>query len=141
MTKPKPKPPTQPTVAEFLTECLSKSKKKQCEIAQECGLESPNVITMWKKGVTKVPVTRIGALAKALEVDPAHLLRFVLTEYLPDAWASIEDSIRGTVQTANELEFIRKFRVATGNSDPKCVAITLNADGSFTLVVTKTVGD
>ena len=137
----KPKPPTQPTVAEFLTECLSKSKKKQCEIAQECGLESPNVITMWKKGVTKVPVTRIGALARALGVDPAHLLRLVMTEYLSDTWASIEDIIQGTVQTANELEMTSKLRVATGNSDPKCVAITQNADGSFTLMVTKKVGD
>lgn len=136
-----PKSLTQPTVAEFLTECLNKSKKKQCEIAEECGLESPNVVTMWKKGVTKVPVARIGAIAKALGVDPAYFLRLVMTEYLPDAWASIEDTLQGIVTTANEVELTRKFRVATGNSDPKCVAFTQNADGSFTLVVTKTVGD
>ncbi|MFH1819647.1 MAG: hypothetical protein ABIK82_22680 [Pseudomonadota bacterium] len=83
MTKPFP---TRPTVAEFLADSIALINKTQAQIAAECGFESANVITMFKKGQTKLPINRVGPLAKALNVDPAHLLRLVLLEYLPDTW-------------------------------------------------------
>lgn len=57
-------------------------------------------------------LNRIGPLAKALEVDPAHLLRLTMLEYMPETWESIESVLQSTLLTANELDFIRAYRAA-----------------------------
>lgn len=109
--------PTRPTVAEFLADSIALINKTQAQIAAECGFESANVITMFKKGQTKLPINRVGSLAKALDVDPAHLLRLVLLEYLPDTWETIENTLQTTLLTANEFELVRRFREVTGDTD------------------------
>lgn len=127
--------PVQASVSDFITKRLAQSDKTQRQIAEECGFENPNVITMFKTGATKIPLNRVGAIAKALDVDPAYLLRLVLTEYLPDTWQSIEDIVKGTVLTANELQLVRLFRSATGNTDPRPVAFASTSEGVFALSV------
>jgi len=119
--------PTRVTVADFIADCLADSDKTQREIAQECGFEQPNIITMFKNGATKLPLNRIGALAKALDADPAHLLRLVMCEYMPDTWDAIESILHSTVLTANELELVRAYRTVTGDSDACAVVIDRNA--------------
>ena len=101
---------TTPTsVAEFIADRLAAIDKTQRQVATECGLENANVITMFKQGNTKLPLNRIGPLAKALEVDPAHLLRLAMREYLPDTWDSIENAMQSTLMTARELDLIRAY--------------------------------
>lgn len=119
--------PTRPTVAEFLADSIALINKTQAQIAAECGFESANVITMFKKGQTKLPINRVGPLAKALNVDPAHLLRLVLLEYLPDTWETIENTLQTTLLTANELDLIRSFREVTGDGDARAVVIDRSA--------------
>ena len=114
------------TVASLLCELLAASKKTQRQISEEVGLESPNLITMFKNGTSKLPVNRIACLAKALNADPAHLLRVAMSEYSPDAWAAIEQNLGVTALTANELDLVRKFRIATANKDSRPVSLTLN---------------
>ena len=63
---------TPTSVAEFIADRLAAIDKTQRQVATECGLENANVITMFKQGATKLPLNRIGPLAKALEVDPAQ---------------------------------------------------------------------
>lgn len=120
------------TVAEFIADRLAESDKTQREIAQECGFEHPNIITMFKNGSTKLPVNRIGALAKALDVDSAHLLRLVMLEYLPETWQCVEELMQSTLLTANELALVRAYREATGDSDARPVVI--NRDAVITVV-------
>lgn len=124
----------QTTVCDFIAERLAQSDKTQREIANECGFDNPNIITMFKTGATKIPLNRIGTLAKALDADPAHLLRLVMTEYMPDTWESIENIMHGSVLTANELDLVRRFRSATGDKDPQPVAFNLSPGSVFTLV-------
>lgn len=124
----------QTTVCDFIADRLAHSDKTQREIANECGFDNPNIITMFKTGATKVPLSRIGTLAKALNADPAHLLRLVMTEYMPDTWESIENIMHGSVLTANELDLVRRFRSATGDQDPQPVAFNLSPGSVFTLV-------
>ena len=112
------------TVAEFISERLAASGKTQREIAEDCGFENPNIITMIKTAATKVPLGRVGALAKALDADPAHLLRLVMSEYLPETWEALESVMQGTVLTANELDLVRKFRLVTGDQNPAPLAMT-----------------
>ena len=83
---------------------------------------------MFKNGSTKLPLNRIGALAKALNADPAHLLRLSMHEYMPDTWDAIESVMQSTVLTANELELIREYRQVTGDSDAVGVVIDKSAE-------------
>lgn len=120
------------TIADFIADRLAESDKTQREIAAECGFETPNIITMFKNGSTKVPLNRIGALAKALDADPAHMLRLAMREYMPDTWESIEDTLKSTLLTANELKLLRAYREATGDSDPE--AVVINRDSVIAVV-------
>lgn len=98
------------TVAEYLTQKIAESGKTQRVIAEECGFDSPNIITMFKKGDTRLPLNRIEPLAIALSVDPAHLLRLVMLEYMPRTWDSIEWMMRGSVMTESELRLVSAYR-------------------------------
>ncbi len=100
-----------PTVAEYLTAQIDVTGKSQLEIAQECGFTSPNVITMIKQGKTKLPLSRVGALAKALGVDPVYLFSLAMNEYEPGTWSAMEGLIfKQPLLTANELEFVQVLR-------------------------------
>ncbi len=120
------------TIADFIADRLAESDKTQREIAAECGFETPNIITMFKNGSTKVPLNRIGTLAKALDADPAYMLRLAMREYMPDTWESIEDTLKSTLLTANELKLVRAYREATGNADPE--AVVINRDSVIAVV-------
>jgi transcriptional regulator with XRE-family HTH domain len=95
-----------------------KGAKTQREIAVEIGYDKPNMISMFKRGEVKVPLDKIPALAKALQVDPSHLFRLAVEQYWPGLEGTI-DTIFGRIATANEEEILlRKWRVATENADP-----------------------
>lgn len=119
--------PIRPTVAEFIAERLANSHKTQREIAEECGFEKANVVTMLKSGTMKLPLNRVGAMARALNADPAYLLRLAMCEYLPDAWEAIEATLQTTVLTANELNLVRAYREVTGDNDAQAVVINRDA--------------
>lgn len=109
------------TVAEYLTEQIRLSGKTQHEIANEAGFNKPNIISMFKKGETKLPLSKVGLMAKALGVDPVVLFRMVMNEYEPQTWQAIEETVlHQPVLTANEIEIIELLR--TGKViDPKIV--------------------
>lgn len=96
-----------------------KSRKPQHRIATETGLERANAFSMMKTGRSKVPLTRIPALARALEADPAHMFRLGIVDMWP-ALAPVVDEIFGQrLATQHEVDiFIRKWRTATGDKDP-----------------------
>ncbi len=62
------------TVAEYLAKMIEISEKTQKQIAHDVGYTRPNVLSMMKRGLIKVPVDKAPALARALNVDPAYFL-------------------------------------------------------------------
>lgn len=124
--------PTRMSVAEFIADKLAESDKTQREVAEECGFENPNIITMFKTGTTKLPLNRIGPVARAIGADPAHLLRLVMTEYMPETWEAIENVLQSTVLTTNELELIRAYRKVTGDND--AVGVVIDRDALIAIV-------
>ncbi len=128
---------TPTSVAEFIADRLAAIDKTQRQVATECGLENANVITMFKQGATKLPLNRIGPLAKALEVDPAHLLRLAMLEYAPDTWKFMENAMQSTLMTARELDLIRAYRAATGDDDS--VATVIKGDAVIAVIAAKAV--
>jgi len=105
------------SVAKYLEQQLSVCGRSQLEVSKDLGYANPNIITMIKKGSTKVPLNKVALLAKSINVDPAYLLRLVMSEYSPEAWEAIE-SILGNQEllTSQDYSIIRFLRESTGNS-------------------------
>lgn len=107
-------------IAKLINERINqlKNTRSQRDIALAIGYTMPNNLSMVKRGETKLPVSKLPALAKALEVDPAHLMRLALEDYLPGLANAIEQTL-GYMATKNEYEFLLKpWREGTQNSDP-----------------------
>ena len=121
------------TVAEYLTQKIAESGKTQRVIAEECGFESPNIITMLKKGDTRLPLSRIESLASALNVDPARLLRLVMLEYMPRTWDSIEWMLKGSIMTDSELRLVSAFRQLRKMTDMDQLDFEIKAIAGMTI--------
>lgn len=100
-------------VALLVTEQIRIIGKKQLEIAEEAGFENPNVITMIKQGRTKLPLGKVGLVAKALEIDPMYLLKLCIEEYQPETWEAIRPFMDEVV-TKDEMHIVKVIRKAIG---------------------------
>ncbi len=94
-------------------------KKSQAEIAAEVGFINPNMLTMLKTGASKLALDRVPAMAKALNCDPAYLLRLSLEQAVGDTAAKAITDILGTPVTVNELAWLEEFRDASDHTDPR----------------------
>lgn len=106
-----------PSVAAYIRTQIAICGVSQKDIATALGYENPNVISMIKQGKTKLPITKVGQLAKVLEVDPIYLLRLTMSEYCPDTWQVFQHLIGRSLITANELALIEVVRRACGDVD------------------------
>jgi transcriptional regulator with XRE-family HTH domain len=98
-----------------------KGEVSQKDIAMKLGYPNSNIISMFKKGEAKVPLDKIPAMAKALRVDPAHLMRLGLEQYWPDK-LDVITSVFSRVVTENEMDMIEVIRKASHDADPKANA-------------------
>jgi transcriptional regulator with XRE-family HTH domain len=96
-----------------------KPKKSQLQIASEAGFPNPNMVTMIKNGSSKLAMDRVPSMARALECDPAYLMRLALEQAVGDTSAQAIVEIFGTPVTANELGWLQEIREASDNSDPR----------------------
>jgi transcriptional regulator with XRE-family HTH domain len=99
-----------------------KPKKSQAEIAAEVGFINPNMITMLKTGASKLALDRVPALAKALDCDPAYLLRLALEQAVGNTAAKAISDVLGTPVTANERAWLEEIRDASDHVDPRLTA-------------------
>jgi len=97
-------------------------RKTQAEIASEAGFANANMMTFLKNGRNKVPLDRVPSLAKALEVDPAYLMRLALDQAVGSTAAKAITEIFGTPTTENERGWLTELRDASDNSDPRLAA-------------------
>lgn len=100
------------SVADYISQQMNLSGKLQTDIAEEIGLDKPNVISMIKNGKTKIPLRKISKLAKAVGVDPKHLFRLCMREYSPDTADAIDEIFHHQILSANEMEIIEIIRQA-----------------------------
>ena len=97
-------------------------RKTQAEIAAEAGFANANMVSMIKSGATKLALDRVPQLSKALDCDPAFLLRLALEQSLGATAAKSVHEIFGTPLTKNEIEWIEELREASGDTDPRLTA-------------------
>ena len=115
-------------VAAFVGSRIQATGKLQYEIAREAGFENPNVLTMIKNGKTKVPLARVGSLARALDTDPMLLMKMCLAEYQPETWAALEPMFDDAF-TGDEVKLVKALRRAVGG--PYVAALTPAARSSL----------
>lgn len=94
------------------------SIKSQKDIAAEVGYTTANLVSMIKAGVAKLPLDRVPAMAKSLDVDPAHLFMLAVEQQFDDGTATAINQIFGMVLTENEKDLMIAVREKTGDSDP-----------------------
>jgi len=94
-------------------------RKTQAEIASEAGFANANMMTFFKNGKNKVPLDRVPSLARALEVDPAYLMRLALDQAVGATAAKAITDIFGTPTTENERGWLGELREASDNADPR----------------------
>ncbi len=111
------------TVAKYIDLQITVCGKKQCDIANEAKFENPNIITMFKQGKTKLPLDKVGSIAKALIVDPVYLFRKVMSEYYPDTFRHIEDIFSQPILTRAEIELIEELRKRKFDQSQYCTLI------------------
>lgn len=110
------------------------SIKNQAQIAAEAGFTNPNMISMIKSGRTRLPIDRVPALAKALDVDPRRLLQLAVEQLAGATAARTFDEIFGTIVTLNETAWLKELRDASDHSDP---ALTTRARPSLRAIFGK----
>ena len=116
-------PYSQSRMARYLDHQIEalKGDVSQRDIATKLGYPKSNIISMFKKGEAKVPLDKIPALAEALHVDVAHLMRLGLEQYWPDKMDVIT-KVFSRVVTENEYEIVECIRKTSRDSDPKATA-------------------
>lgn len=90
------------TAAEYLAQAIAISGKTQKEVATMAGFDKPNVVSMMKKGITKIPIERVPALARACGTDPKVMLRIVIQEYNPTVWEILSETLGEQITLSEE---------------------------------------
>ena len=85
-------------------------RKSQTEVANEVGFNSNNVLSIIKKGATKLSLDRVEAMAKALDLDVATLLLPALRQYYSDDVINMIRDVFVDGDTKTEREIINIAR-------------------------------
>ncbi|GJD45934.1 hypothetical protein AFCDBAGC_3812 [Methylobacterium cerastii] len=83
--------------------------KTQRQIAAEIGYDKPQVLSMYKRGEAKVPLERLPAFARALDIDLVVLFRAGLEQWWPNEREALDQMFSERIVSAREralLEFI-----------------------------------
>lgn len=102
--------PYSPTAA-FLSASIDGSKLTQREIAKQTGFKNPNILSMLKTGGTKVPLDRIPALARVLNLDAQEFLIMAIAEYHSGIHQVLVD-VLGLPLSETEREILSQLRSA-----------------------------
>ncbi|WP_134682027.1 helix-turn-helix domain-containing protein [Paracoccus ravus] len=125
MTAPHSSSPAAKLVADRVRDLAH--RKTQAEIAAAAGFSNVNMISYLKTGKSKIPFDRVPSLAKALEVDPAYLMRLALDQAIGETAAKAIVEIFGTPATENERAWLDEIRDASDNTDPRLTSRSRSA--------------
>ena len=90
------------SLRKMICDRIKESGKTQAEIACLLGYDNPNVITMFKKGPTRLPLPKVVPFALSVGGDPARLLRMWFEAYEPDALPHIMEYLCHSVSPSRD---------------------------------------
>lgn len=100
-------------VAALIAERIEATGQLQKDVAAKVGFPKPNIITMLKQGKTRLPLDKIGPMARALETDPIQLLQLCMEEYHPTTWRAIAPFMESAF-TEEEVRLLNALRASVG---------------------------
>ncbi|WP_412552414.1 hypothetical protein [Shimia sp. MIT1388] len=95
--------------AKILANAIDASELTQREIADRIGMRNPNVISMMKQGITRVPLNRIPALSETLEINAQTFLMTAIEEYHPGTHEVLVD-VLGLPLSDTEMRLLGLLR-------------------------------
>ncbi|WP_172380270.1 helix-turn-helix domain-containing protein [Vibrio sp. Vb339] len=95
-------------IPRIVTSAVRNSIKSQAELASELNLNA-NLITMFKQGRTKVPISRAAELARVLNINEQEFVRLVLESYHQEVLKAIEATFVVS-KTVDENEAFKRAR-------------------------------
>jgi hypothetical protein len=98
------------SIAELISLQIRMTGKSVAEVSREVGFNNPNFLSMIRRGKTKIPLNRVPALAKALEICPRGLLFRCLEEYEPELLETIQICLPGAFLSESDLKIVRAIR-------------------------------
>lgn len=101
-------------------------------LSEAVGFERPIMLALIKQGTMRMPLTKIPAMAAALELDPAELFRAALRESDPALGKVIDDVFNPLLLSATEMNLIKHLRRLCGDS--KVSPIVFDGKGVIALV-------
>jgi transcriptional regulator with XRE-family HTH domain len=112
-------------LAEFIDQRIGElHHKTQADIAKEAGFRNANFITMLKTGSSKLAFDRVPSLAKALDVEPAFLMRLAIEQSYGPEMLRMFLRLLGADVSTNERAWISIIRAASQGTDPAPTART-----------------
>ena len=112
-------------LAEYLNKNLRLlSGKTNDEISQFCGYTTPNIVSMWITGKTKVPLERLPDLAELMGVNITFLLPLWVEQYGgKDMYSDILKALTRAV-SEDELVWVEAMREVTQGKKIKKITAT-----------------
>jgi transcriptional regulator with XRE-family HTH domain len=98
--------------AQMLAKAIDESGLTQREIADRVGFKHANMITMMKRGLTRVPLDRVPALAQTLGLDQTRFLLVAIEEYHQGVYEVLSDTL-GLPFSDAEQGLVVMFRIAS----------------------------
>lgn len=86
------------------------------DLCAALGFERQIALTLIKAGTMRLPLTKIPALASALELDRVELLKVALSESDPVLLQVIEEAFGPLRLTSSEVNLVRHLRELSGNT-------------------------
>lgn len=115
----KPAPPPK-SVADYIAGQIHLSGRSQKDLSDEIGFGRPNMLTMIKRNDCKLPMSKVGVIAKALNIDALFLFKLCMAEYEPQTWAMIQSMVlKQPLVTQNEMEIINLIRSKAKVQNPR----------------------
>lgn len=87
------------------------------ELAHALGYENAVVIQSMKKGLMRLPINKVHALASALQMEPSDVLRVSLAEHSPEMLAVIESALNPLKLTQSERSLVMHLRKLAAGRD------------------------
>ena len=113
--------PAHLTFADYITRELSESENTIEWLAAKIGLENANILKTVIGGTMRAPASLLFPIAKALEIDPAHVLNVYLRDYLPEIEQALFDCEGMMSLTRRERVLVQKYRQCADDKDPEMV--------------------
>jgi transcriptional regulator with XRE-family HTH domain len=101
---------TKTATTRMLAKAIDASKFTQREIADRVGFNSQNMLSQLKSGEARVPLDRIPALAKVLEMDERQFLMTALEDYHPVVHAALLKALKAPLSDA-EIGLVMMLRM------------------------------